>query len=271
MGAPVGDWHETSTQVDLLFPRVEQSDGSARTGLTITDFAVNLWDQADNNDYTKAAGAGAPGAPTIAVTVNEVAEGLYEWSFTPDAAGQFKLLVEYPTDGYVAQASVEATAVPGYFDKLNVAGTLAHSGAAATYKANVASLALEATLATVDGLVDAIKAKTDLIGASVAPDIYVVHIGVASTGTEWFFRCHLEQNGQVVTSGCTAGTLDLYDIDGAQVGSQQTDAVPDSNHQFQFSITAGVNANSAYYVDAKITYDGNPYTSRLALGTLGAA
>ncbi|KKL52321.1 hypothetical protein LCGC14_2286650, partial [marine sediment metagenome] len=67
--------------------------------------------------------------------------------------------------------------------------------------------------------VDAIKAKTDLIGTSVATDIYVVHIGVASTGTIWYFSAHLELNGQVITSGGTAGTLDLYDIDGAQVGS----------------------------------------------------
>lgn len=110
--APVDGWHQTSTQVDLLLTRATQSGGAARTGLTITDFAVNLWDQANNNDYTKAAGAAAPGSPTIAVTVNEVADGLYEWSFTPDAAGQFKLLVEYPTDSYVASATVVAVTQP---------------------------------------------------------------------------------------------------------------------------------------------------------------
>lgn len=109
---PVGDWVETAAAVTLLFPRVEQSDGSARTGLTITDFKVDLWDQADNNDYTKTAGGGAPGAPTIAVTVAEVGDGLYTWAFTPDVDGLFKLLVEYPTDGYVAQAGVEAVANP---------------------------------------------------------------------------------------------------------------------------------------------------------------
>ncbi len=39
----------------------------------------------------------------------------------------------------------------GYLDKLNVAGTLAHSGAAGTYKADVSSLALEATLTAIKG------------------------------------------------------------------------------------------------------------------------
>ncbi len=49
----------------------------------------------------------------------------------------------------------------GYVDKLNVAGTLAHSDAADTYKANVAALALEATA-------QAIKAKTDALPANPA-------------------------------------------------------------------------------------------------------
>lgn len=112
MSTVVGNWHETATQVDLLLTRVTQSGGAARTGLTITSFKVDLWDQADNNDYTKAAGAAAPGSPAIVVTVNEVGDGLYEWSFTPDVNGHFKLLVEYPTDSYVAQASVGAVANP---------------------------------------------------------------------------------------------------------------------------------------------------------------
>jgi hypothetical protein len=69
----------------------------------------------------------------------------------------------------------------GYLDKLNVSGNLAHSDAAATYKADVSALALEATLTAIKGagwsdqtlvaidiLIDAIKTKTDLIPATPA-------------------------------------------------------------------------------------------------------
>lgn len=49
----------------------------------------------------------------------------------------------------------------GYLDKLNVAGTLANSDAAATYKADVSALATAANLATVDGIVDSILVDTN--------------------------------------------------------------------------------------------------------------
>ena len=51
----------------------------------------------------------------------------------------------------------------GYLDKLNVTGTLAHSDAANTYKADVSGLALEATA-------QSIKAKTDALPADPADD-----------------------------------------------------------------------------------------------------
>lgn len=106
----------------------------------------------------------------------------------------------------------------------------------------------------------------DSVGLA-AEAIAVVHIGVASTGTLWYFRTHLELNGQVVTSGCTNGTLKLYDTDGAQVGSTQSDAAPDAQHEFVFSITNTPVADRVYYAEAKITYGGNDYTSRIAFGT----
>ena len=71
----------------------------------------------------------------------------------------------------------------GYLDKLNVPGVLAHSDAAATYKADVSGLATSAALATLNSYVDtevssilaavdtevaAIKAKTDQLAFTVA-------------------------------------------------------------------------------------------------------
>jgi len=54
--------------------------------------------------------------------------------------------------GYVDDIESRLTAArAGYLDKLNVTGTLAHSDAAATYKADVSALALEATLDGIKG------------------------------------------------------------------------------------------------------------------------
>jgi len=56
----------------------------------------------------------------------------------------------------------------GYLDKLNVSGALAHSDAAATYRADVSALALEATLTAIKGAgwtAETLKAIADAIGA----------------------------------------------------------------------------------------------------------
>ena len=52
----------------------------------------------------------------------------------------------------------------GYQDKLNVSGTLAHSDAAATYKADVSGLATALNLAAVKTVVDSILADTGTDG-----------------------------------------------------------------------------------------------------------
>ena len=71
--------------------------------------------------------------------------------------------------GYVDDLEGRLTATrAGYLDKLNVSGTLAHSDAAATYKADVSSLATSAALATVGSNVTSIKTKTDNLPASPA-------------------------------------------------------------------------------------------------------
>jgi hypothetical protein len=64
--------------------------------------------------------------------------------------------------------AVWTNARAGYLDKLNVTGTLAHSDAAALYRADVSGLATAADLAIVDTVVDAIKAKTDNLPADPA-------------------------------------------------------------------------------------------------------
>jgi hypothetical protein len=96
---------------------------------------------------------------------------------------------------------------------------------------------------------------------------YMVIIGVAQSGTVWYFRAHLELNGQVITSGCTNGTLDAYDENSAQIGIQQTDAAPDAQHSFVFSITDTPTADRPHYVDAGIDFGGTTYATRLQLAT----
>ncbi len=51
----------------------------------------------------------------------------------------------------------------GYLDKLNVSGTLAHSDAASTYKADISGLATAVALAAVDTVVDSVKVYTDTL------------------------------------------------------------------------------------------------------------
>lgn len=96
---------------------------------------------------------------------------------------------------------------------------------------------------------------------------YWVIIGVAQTGTVWHFRAHLELNGQTITSGCTNGTLDAYDENSAQIGIQQTDAAPDAQHCFVFSITDTPTADRPHYVDVGIDYGGETYATRLQMAT----
>lgn len=95
-------------------------------------------------------------------------------------AGALDLDAQIKTD--IDDLIIRLTAArAGYLDKLNVSGALAHSDAASTYKADVSALALEATLTAIKGagwsdqtlvaidiLIDAIKAKTDLIPATPA-------------------------------------------------------------------------------------------------------
>lgn len=67
----------------------------------------------------------------------------------------------------------------GYLDKLNVSGTLAHSDAASTYKADISGLATAVALAAVDTVVDSVKVYTDTlpsIQAAIEAAITDVHV-----------------------------------------------------------------------------------------------
>lgn len=64
-----------------------------------------------------------------------------------------------------------SSARAGYLDKLNVAGILANSDTADTYKANVSSLATSSEIAALDLLIDAIKTVTDNLNDITVADI----------------------------------------------------------------------------------------------------
>lgn len=88
-----------------------------------------------------------------------------------------------PTD-IDALLSRLTSARAGYLDKLNVTGTIAHSDDAATYKADVSALATSAALATVDSIVDAIKAVTDNIPDSGALTGLTAYVDTLETTLE---------------------------------------------------------------------------------------
>jgi hypothetical protein len=116
---------------------------------------------------------------------------------------------------------------------------------------------------------DSLLGVPDTAALTVVTELqqYVVVIGVAQSGTVWYFRTHLELNGQVITSGCTNGTLDAYDENSAQIGIQQTDATPDAQHCFVFEINDTPTADRPHYADAGIDYGGITYPTRLQLAT----
>lgn len=70
------------------------------------------------------------------------------------------------TSGTTTLLSRLSSARAGYLDKLNVSGTLAHSDAANTYKADVSSLATSAEIAALEDHGDSMWATADVSGLS---------------------------------------------------------------------------------------------------------
>ena len=117
----------------------------------------------------------------------------------------------------------------GYLDKLNVTGTLAHSDAANTYKADVSGLATGAEIAALDLLIDAIKAQTDLLpadpaGVSNIPDISALALEATAQAVK-------ERTDNLPPD--PVGVSDLPDVSGlateatVQAIRERTDRLPD--------------------------------------------
>ena len=71
----------------------------------------------------------------------------------------------------------------GYLDKLNVAGTLAHSDAANIYKADISALATGVALAAVKTVVDTVQGKTDNLSADPADQSLIEAAITSAHGT----------------------------------------------------------------------------------------
>lgn len=123
----------------------------------------------------------------------------------------------------------------GYLDKLNVTGTLAHSNAAATYKADVSALATTAALATVDTIVDAIKLKTDNLPSDPADQSLVeaaitsAHTSTDSTLTTILGHIDTEIADILMDTGTTIPALiaALNDLSSADVNAACDTALAD--------------------------------------------
>jgi len=95
--------------------------------------------------------------------------------WTATVAGRIDTTISSRAAAATALSTATWTAArAGYLDKLNVTGTLAHSDAAATYKADVSGLATSVEIAALDDLLD--KFAPALIGTVTG----------AGTGTEVF-------------------------------------------------------------------------------------
>lgn len=121
----------------------------------------------------------------------------------------------------------------GYLDKLNVAGTLAHSGAASTYKADVSGLATTSALSTTDGKVDAILADTGTDGVKIAS---------AQGAITWGQQ-------KIVANVAGEGALDIVNTNLAGIGQRNY-----ANNSSQGSTARGM-VNSGY-INGQLNFGG---------------
>lgn len=118
-------------------------------------------------------------------------------------------------------------------------------------------------------LADAIKAKTDLVGASVAPDQYRVYGNTAydDTGDNLYITAHLEKNGERV-AGVTSGTAKVYNASGVKQGSTLSDDTPDAQGVLSFTqATTPIVHDEAYYIEVAIIYNAVTYTGHVPFST----
>jgi len=206
---------------------------NAETGLTIE---MKVYDEAHAYDVAKSG------------DMTEIAGiGRYYKAYTPDAAGEWIITMAKKTTGggEVVVAHRVATADEfGIKAAVETLGTAALATAAAMttaqadldnpdqYKADVAALALEATLTalkgagwtdenlkTIDAIADAIKAKTDVIGASLPlAGEYDTQMGAVLLSPK------SDQDTILAATGATGGIRGA-DSDSLKTLSDQIDAV----------------------------------------------
>jgi len=109
-------------------------------------------------------------------------------------------------------------------------------------------------LATVNGIVDDIKEKTKNIPADPASSQHLVGGAIVynSTNRSLIINAYVEKDGELQTAP-TSATCSIYDADGLIVGSQMSDASPDSHGVFKFTqeLTT-VLADEVYYAKIEI-------------------
>ena len=147
----------------------------------------------------------------------------------------------------------------GYLDKLNVSGTLAHSDAAATYKADVSALALEATAQSI--LTDTAEIGAAGAGLTAADDAVIAAIAalnnLSSAGAQAAAAAALTAYG-----AATAAALD--DV---PTNAELTTALADlpTNAELSAAIAAGDDAVLAA-VGGLSTFD--PTTDAVIVGSI---
>lgn len=139
-------------------PVKETADNAGGASLTVNDIVDGVWN-ATLSSYSTAGSTGK--------AVDDILGDTNELQTDWVDGGRLDALIDTLTSRLTAARA-------GYLDNLNVTGTLAHSDAASTYKADVSALALEATLTAIKGggwsteTLVSIKSAIDAIGGDAS-------------------------------------------------------------------------------------------------------
>lgn len=154
----------------------KSSDGTTISGATLTNIATGLYKASVSHTVLEPvlfrvipAVADKPSFEDVAVMASEVRfdvdDNFAAIKGTGWSTETLKAIKEYVDDLEGRLTAARA----GYLDKLNVAGILANTNNADTFKADISGLATASALSATDGKVDAIKAKTDNLPPNPAP------------------------------------------------------------------------------------------------------
>ncbi len=154
----------------------KSSDGTTISGATLTNIATGLYKASVSHTVLEPvlfrvipADADKPSFEDVAVMASEVRFDVDD-NFAAIKGTGWSTETLKAIKEYVDELEGRLTAArAGYIDKLNVAGILANTNNADTFKADVSGLATASALSTTDGKVNAIKAKTDNLPPNPAP------------------------------------------------------------------------------------------------------